>query len=409
MKKRIGFLIAVFCAAASAQVFPPVTNAGTVTGASCSTAAAGFLACQVNTPTTNPAIVLSYATGQTAHQVMGTCGSATSFAPCALGLTDLPAGLGLTASPLSQFAATTSAQIAGVISDETGTGLLMFNASPTVTGTLTGDLATFNTLTVGGVSTSPCSATTGCIAGSTSSGAATAVAGNWLLNGLTGTSTIAFSSNGGTQLTMAASAAAGTAATNCASTNKVVTAISGTAAPTCTLLTSAYLPAPAGGGNTGIVASLSASTGSISNSLTQVLGYTVPTGTFNTGTIYSFDFWGTQVTSTSPGTDTFNIEIGSTTLSGNIVVTDTPAATASVTGQIEVRGLITIFASTVSASIIVCGTTSGALAATCKTNTTTTGTITAAQSNVIELVYVSGASTSGITFTGGYWKLEKQT
>jgi len=37
------------------------------------------------------------------------------------------------ANPLSQFAATTSAQLAGVISNETGTGLLVFNASPTLT------------------------------------------------------------------------------------------------------------------------------------------------------------------------------------------------------------------------------------------------------------------------------------
>jgi hypothetical protein len=41
-------------------------------------------------------------------------------------------GLGLTASPLSQFAATTSAQLAGVISDETGSGSLVFSNSPTL-------------------------------------------------------------------------------------------------------------------------------------------------------------------------------------------------------------------------------------------------------------------------------------
>lgn len=39
--------------------------------------------------------------------------------------------LGKVANPLSQFAATTSAQLAGVISDETGTGLVVFNTSPT--------------------------------------------------------------------------------------------------------------------------------------------------------------------------------------------------------------------------------------------------------------------------------------
>jgi hypothetical protein len=44
----------------------------------------------------------------------------------------------LVANPLSQFAATTSSQLAGVISDETGTGSLVFAGSPTFTGTVTG-------------------------------------------------------------------------------------------------------------------------------------------------------------------------------------------------------------------------------------------------------------------------------
>ena len=41
-------------------------------------------------------------------------------------------GDALTSNPLSQFAATTSAQLAGVISNETGSGLLVFNDSPTL-------------------------------------------------------------------------------------------------------------------------------------------------------------------------------------------------------------------------------------------------------------------------------------
>jgi len=41
-------------------------------------------------------------------------------------------GDALIANPLSQFAATTSAQLAGVISDETGTGALVFATSPTL-------------------------------------------------------------------------------------------------------------------------------------------------------------------------------------------------------------------------------------------------------------------------------------
>jgi hypothetical protein len=40
------------------------------------------------------------------------------------------AAIGRTGNPLSQFAATTSAQLAGVISDETGTGLLVYSNNP---------------------------------------------------------------------------------------------------------------------------------------------------------------------------------------------------------------------------------------------------------------------------------------
>jgi hypothetical protein len=42
-------------------------------------------------------------------------------------------GDALTSSPLSQFATTTSAQLAGVVSNETGSGLLVFATSPTFT------------------------------------------------------------------------------------------------------------------------------------------------------------------------------------------------------------------------------------------------------------------------------------
>lgn len=47
-------------------------------------------------------------------------------------------GDALVASPLSQFAATTSAQLAGVLSDETGTGLSVFATSPSLTTPLLG-------------------------------------------------------------------------------------------------------------------------------------------------------------------------------------------------------------------------------------------------------------------------------
>jgi len=58
----------------------------------------------------------------------------------ASGTVTIPAGtstLATTSNKLSVFAATTSAELASVISDETGSGVLVFNNSPTMTGTLT--------------------------------------------------------------------------------------------------------------------------------------------------------------------------------------------------------------------------------------------------------------------------------
>lgn len=73
----------------------------------------------------------------------GSLGYAVTIAPAPLtgnrlltlanGNTTLQAGtMAVTGSPLSQFAATTSAQLAGVISDETGSGALVFAQNPTL-------------------------------------------------------------------------------------------------------------------------------------------------------------------------------------------------------------------------------------------------------------------------------------
>src|SRR5258708_22394301 len=51
-------------------------------------------------------------------------------------------GDALTTNPLSQFAATTSAQLAGVITNATGTGLLFFGTSPTLAPPVINELPT---------------------------------------------------------------------------------------------------------------------------------------------------------------------------------------------------------------------------------------------------------------------------
>ncbi len=70
-------------------------------------------------------------------------GTGASSAPTAL--TNL--GAAATAGSLAQFASTTSAQLAGVVSDETGAGALVFGSSPALTGVPTAPTATAGTNT----------------------------------------------------------------------------------------------------------------------------------------------------------------------------------------------------------------------------------------------------------------------
>lgn len=60
----------------------------------------------------------------------------------ALRYPDAAGTFALTADKLSAFAATTSAELAGVVSDETGSGLLVYNATPTLRTSATIDTAT---------------------------------------------------------------------------------------------------------------------------------------------------------------------------------------------------------------------------------------------------------------------------
>jgi hypothetical protein len=65
-------------------------TAGTVTSVGCGTVIS-WMQCSFGSPTTTPSLSLSATTGQTSHQVIGTCGSAAAFGPCALTDADLPA------------------------------------------------------------------------------------------------------------------------------------------------------------------------------------------------------------------------------------------------------------------------------------------------------------------------------
>lgn len=69
----------------------------------------------------------------TVGTALGTAAAGTATVPARADHVHPTTGLGLTSGTLAQFAATTSAQLAGVISDETGSGALVFATSPTFT------------------------------------------------------------------------------------------------------------------------------------------------------------------------------------------------------------------------------------------------------------------------------------
>jgi hypothetical protein len=100
-------------------------------------------------------------------------------------------GLGLTSGTLAQFAATTSAQLAGVISDETGSGVLVFGTSPSFTTSVTTGSASFNvfnttatTINAFGASTA---LTLGATSGTTTIRNNVSITGNLTVNGTTTT------------------------------------------------------------------------------------------------------------------------------------------------------------------------------------------------------------------------------
>lgn len=84
----------------------------------------------------------------------GSTGAVTfsNYAASVNGLTGAIVGVGFTSGKLSQFASTTSAELAGIISDETGSGVLVFGTSPSITTALNTASASFNLLTTNATS-----------------------------------------------------------------------------------------------------------------------------------------------------------------------------------------------------------------------------------------------------------------
>ncbi|CDY79487.1 Phage protein [Caballeronia glathei] len=161
MIKRLAFLLLLACSTANAQF----TSGQILTAAQLNNAFSNVLSLSggvLNGPLTVPTLtvtgvlnapnisipisglspvaantVLANATGSSAAPTafsMPSCSSSNSSLQWSNGTGFVClTGVARTGNPLSQFAATTSAQLLGVISDETGSGSLVFGTSPTIT------------------------------------------------------------------------------------------------------------------------------------------------------------------------------------------------------------------------------------------------------------------------------------
>jgi hypothetical protein len=96
-----------------------------------------------------------------------------------------------TTGNLSQFSSTTSSQLAGVLSDETGTGSVVFSTSPQITTSLTTDSTTFSLINTTATTVNFAGAATaisiGAVSGTTTVNNDLSVTGNLTVNGTTTT------------------------------------------------------------------------------------------------------------------------------------------------------------------------------------------------------------------------------
>ncbi|MDN8066200.1 hypothetical protein [Burkholderia vietnamiensis] len=135
MKNIFAALLALVCSTAFAQSYPsPTYNNLTVLGTFTSTGNIGLGSLAAQAANTVVANATASSASPTAVAVPSCSGANNALRWTSGSGFTCASAIALTSNPLSQFAATTSAQLAGIISDETGSGSLVFGTNPTLAG-----------------------------------------------------------------------------------------------------------------------------------------------------------------------------------------------------------------------------------------------------------------------------------
>lgn len=163
-------------------------------------------------------------------------------------------------------------------------------------------------------------------------------------------------------------------------------------------------------------ACLSAATGNITTSQTQVVGMTIAANSVAVGDIFMVQAMGVCTSSTSTVV-TFRIRIGSTTLTGNIATANTPTANNTAAADpFWISGMVTV------RSIGSSGTVHGGMTLNAGTqpfgaatrtasgdpagNSTSTVALDTTATKLIELTAVTAAGTTSVNFTqAAIWKV----
>lgn len=161
----------------------------------------------------------------------------------------------------------------------------------------------------------------------------------------------------------------------------------------------AFLPAEATVG----LGSLSATTGGITTTETQVKGITIPANTLVVGSVYRIEAWATM-TSTAANVVTMRMRLGPTTLTGTVVDSINPTATTTAsTDSFKVEALLTVRSvgatGTVTGGVSMFGGASQPFAvATRIDQLSSTVTIDTTVANILEFTAQTAAGTTTVTF-----------